>query len=184
MGYELRRVPSDWEHPTINRRGRPTNKDAYEPEIGFYTWAPTYDEYWLDAIRSWWWGNLRWKVVKWLSFPFLLFGIHLPWCRDGIPKPWIFGPFEKYAGPRPNYYGPYRRRRWSEDEATHWQLYETVSEGTPLTPPCASLEEMAEWAAKQEKKIVNFDKADAWSADDWSEWLYNFRGAPESGGDA
>jgi|SRR5712675_695172 len=39
----------------------------------------------------------------------------------------------------------YRKRKWTEAEATHYQVYETVSEGTPITPRFASKEELVNW---------------------------------------
>jgi hypothetical protein len=30
---------------------------------------------------------------------------------------------------------------------THWQMYEEVTEGTPISPVCASPEELARWMA-------------------------------------
>lgn len=36
---------------------------------------------------------------------------------------------------------------WPEAERTHWQLYETTSAGTPLSPPCPSAEALAKWLA-------------------------------------
>ena len=34
---------------------------------------------------------------------------------------------------------------WSEEEATAYQWYESVSEGTPISPPMPSKEALAEW---------------------------------------
>ncbi len=42
--------------------------------------------------------------------------------------------------PDPGYY----RAAW-DDEPTHYQIYETVSEGTPTSPVFASLDEMLAW---------------------------------------
>ena len=39
----------------------------------------------------------------------------------------------------------YCRPDWTEEERTHFQWYETVSEGSPLSPPCRSLEGLALW---------------------------------------
>jgi hypothetical protein len=43
----------------------------------------------------------------------------------------------------------YREREWTEAEATHFQVYETVSEGTPVSPVLASREEVAAWCVGQ-----------------------------------
>lgn len=34
---------------------------------------------------------------------------------------------------------------WTKEEATHWQMYETCSEGTPSSPVMESPEELANW---------------------------------------
>ena len=39
----------------------------------------------------------------------------------------------------------HRKRKWTAEEATHYQVYETVSEGTPVSPVFASLPDMVEW---------------------------------------
>jgi hypothetical protein len=43
--------------------------------------------------------------------------------------------------PRDEYYMPL----WGKSEMTHYQLYETTTEGTPLSPVMSSLKELAEW---------------------------------------
>jgi len=39
------------------------------------------------------------------------------------------------------------RPTWSPDEQTHYQMYETVSEGTPVSPVLDSPEALARWLA-------------------------------------
>jgi hypothetical protein len=53
--------------------------------------------------------------------------------------------YAEYEGPRPDpqEYTP----QWPADACTHWQIYEEVTEGTPISPVCASLEEFARWTA-------------------------------------
>ena len=36
---------------------------------------------------------------------------------------------------------------WPAAERTHFQMYETISEGTPVSPVCATAEELASWMA-------------------------------------
>lgn len=36
---------------------------------------------------------------------------------------------------------------WPEEERTHFQMYEDTSEGTPISPVMASIEELARWLA-------------------------------------
>lgn len=51
--------------------------------------------------------------------------------------------FWQYEGdpPDPKYYRP----KWTDEERTHYQVYETVSEGTPMSPVFATKEELIEW---------------------------------------
>ncbi|MGY4224366.1 hypothetical protein ACVMIH_001727 [Bradyrhizobium sp. USDA 4503] len=39
---------------------------------------------------------------------------------------------------------------WPAAERTHWQLYETTSAGTPVSPPCPSPEALAKWLANHD----------------------------------
>lgn len=43
-----------------------------------------------------------------------------------------------------------RMPAWPGAACTHWQLYEISSAGTPLSPPCASAPELAEWLASHD----------------------------------
>lgn len=51
--------------------------------------------------------------------------------------------FEEWAGERPgkNEYMP----QWPEGAATHYMMYETTTEGTPLSPAFETPEELAKW---------------------------------------
>ena len=52
--------------------------------------------------------------------------------------------YEKYAGEkRAEEHMPV----WPESVCTHFQMYETTTEGTPLSPPLPSAEELAHWLA-------------------------------------
>jgi hypothetical protein len=48
-----------------------------------------------------------------------------------------------HSVPLRSYYRP-----WKDGEGTWFQLWETVSEGTPVSPPFATKEELAEYLAK------------------------------------
>lgn len=55
--------------------------------------------------------------------------------------------YHEYAGSPPDEES-YRARKWTEEEATHWVVYQTVSEGTPVTPAFATKEELIEYLVK------------------------------------
>lgn len=53
--------------------------------------------------------------------------------------------WEYYGGPPENkeFYRP-----WKDEEATWWQVWQTVSEGSPVTPPFETKEELIEYLSK------------------------------------
>ena len=50
---------------------------------------------------------------------------------------------EDYTPPEKSYYRP-----WSDDEATWFQVWETVSEGTPVSPPFETKKELIDYLAE------------------------------------
>lgn len=105
MGRELRQVPEGWVHP---RR-----------EDGRY--QPMYNQYYGDALNEWMKENELWNN-----------GTHPDLLRD----PELKDKYPFYA----MYYGNppevefYQIRKYTKEELTHIQLYETTSEGTPISP--------------------------------------------------
>lgn len=62
------------------------------------------------------------------------------------------GGYEEYAGKRPgtpdpeaSYEPAYQPEGWPPEEERGYQVFETVSEGTPLTPVFATVEELIDW---------------------------------------
>jgi len=115
MSREIRRVPAGWEHP----------KD----KAGNY--QPLYDEDYETVITEWINNHNLW-----------LGGKH----PDQIKCPERMKEYKYYAEwsdnpPMIEYYRP----RWTDEERTHYQVYETVSEGTPLTPAFATKEELIDY---------------------------------------
>lgn len=43
----------------------------------------------------------------------------------------------------------HRERRWTPEEATAYQIYETVSEGTPVSPVFPDLDHLIQWLVDQ-----------------------------------
>lgn len=91
MGREIRKVPSNWEHPK-NRSGN---------------YQPMYETFYEDAAQEW---------IK--NF------------NEFIPSEFIKYYWENELPPDEEYCVPYRK-----EDAIWFQVYETVSEGTPVTPP-------------------------------------------------
>ena len=116
MGREIRRVPADWEHPAYTADNAP-RQDCVGDEI------PLYDNDYESVSEEW------------------LADLSLWTCGEHPSQP------SKYARYFWEYDAPpgedsYRKRKWTVEEATHFQVYETVSEGTPITPAFATKAEL------------------------------------------
>ena len=141
MSREVRRVPADWKHPE-RYPGR------YEP---LFEGAPDLDE----------------QIEKWHEEKEL-------WDKNEHPDQAKFNrkvedcAFEDWNGgpPRPCDYMPW----WPEEQKTHYQMYETCSEGTPISPVMTGPEELAHWLA--DHKASAFGDCTA----SYEDWLSMIRG--------
>jgi len=122
MGRELRRVPPDWVHPD--------DKALFD---GFTKARDEWDEgqrQWLRGYRE---DFSKWPEKGWRQF-------------DGSECD-AAGPYtyDRWVGERPDAadYMP----DWPDDERTHFQMYETCSEGSPISPIFETPEEAARWCA-------------------------------------
>ncbi len=144
MGREVRKVPPDWQHPKSDgRRG-----GEYKPL--FYGAGGRFEKrarQWLDDCAEWERGeNPNCANNEGLFF----------WDWDGMPpsaEDWML------IGV-PN------------EQCTHFMLYEDTTEGTPLSPAFATLEEVAEYAAKHCSTFADF-KA---TAEEWLRMLQSETG--------
>jgi hypothetical protein len=102
-------------------------------------------------------------------------GDHETACRKWLAECTAWDPdqhdawYWDYEGPPPPAYGDrgspmFERPR---DDLTHFMLYETTSEGTPLSPAFETLEELCEWAAEHATTFARF-KA---TKEQWREML-------------
>lgn len=121
MGRELRRVPLGWEHPK-NERGhhQPLHDRTFEE--AYAEWAQERQD-WLDDKDG---------------------------ERTRIQNKYYEGkdvPYERYAGtsPDPKYYRP----AWPDAVVMGYCMYETVSEGTPVSPVFAELQQLEDWLVEQ-----------------------------------
>ncbi len=119
MGREIRKVPKNWEHP----------KD----ESGNY--QSMYDECFEDAVNEWEAGKREWLAGE--SEDQKKYN-QQPTITDYID--WV-GSY-----PDPKYY---RKEKWTEEEACCFQMYQTVSEGTPVSPVFESLKGLEDWLVKE-----------------------------------
>lgn len=102
------------------------------PKDGAGNWIPLYDAHYEADARDWDAG-----LAAWLG------GAHPDQEVFGYPRT-VYA-YEQWEGrrPSPGQYMP----SWRAEDRQHWQMYENVSEGTPLSPPCATEEELARWLA-------------------------------------
>ena len=122
MGREVRRVPADWKHPEGKQGYVPIEEGDFESDLK--NWKEEYDKWNEGYMKDW--DNKTHKDV-WVK-------------RTGNA---LTDAYYEWFGKRPEKedYMP----QWTEEEATHYQMYETVSEGTPISPVMASPEELARW---------------------------------------
>ena len=116
MGREIRMVPPNWDHP------------QRDPEYDTYRHGglqPMHDENYADAKRKWIDGLMQWEAGTYPGQA--TFASCEWWDYSGDP-------------PVAAYYRP-----WKDNEATWFQVWETVSEGTPVTPPFATKEELVDY---------------------------------------
>jgi hypothetical protein len=117
MGREIRKVPANWDHPKTERpNGR----------IGL---QPMYDCRFENAAAEWKADLAKWEAGERPSYYTI---------DDDNPNP----EYWEYSGDPPDrkYY-----RTWKDEDATWFQVWETVSEGTPVTPPFATKDELIEY---------------------------------------
>lgn len=121
MGREIRRVPPNWQHPKVTKFDYRLCKEVE-------SYQPLYDREFGEAMEEWY---ADWK--QWES------GNPDPNAPPGMKyHEWSGGP------PNPAYY----QHGIREQDCTWFQAYETVSEGTPVSPPFATAEELAQYLAE------------------------------------
>ena len=146
MGREIRRVTPNWEHP--QRERCPHTGGITEAHRGLFSeWSrgkcfrPMHDQDYKSAVKEWKEGFMQWER-----------GEHQDqgWASE----------YWEYAGNPPKEEN-YRPIAWTEEEATHYQVYETVSDGTPISPIFENLDQLVEWLIQQgysEKAAKSFSE--------------------------
>lgn len=141
MGREIRRVPVGWEHP----RSTPENKPFYmdgrwlqiKPEY-LQKYQPLHDKTLADAIKEYDELKAEWEAAT-------------PEQRkekfydDGDAT--TFEEVDYTSDPRQ--YADYYRPEWPADAVMGYCMYETTSEGTPISPVFATKEELGDWLVTQ-----------------------------------
>lgn len=127
MGREVRMVPPDWQHPTEFRKDWRTG----QPQLQF---RPLFDGDFAKRLAEWEEEKAAWDRGE---------------VRDYATKGWRpkegneGESFDEWHGSRPkaDEYMP----TFPDGTATHLMMYETTSEGTPISPSFATPEELARW---------------------------------------
>ena len=117
MGRELRMVPANWDHPKTERPN------------GELRFQPMHDSRFEDAAAEWKAELQKWDAGERPSYYTI---------DEDNPNP----EYWEYNGNPPDrkYFRP-----WKDEEATWFQVWETVSEGTPVSPPFATREELIDY---------------------------------------
>jgi len=129
MGREIRRVPKDWQHPMQDCPHSPWNGGCSISKLNSgKCYCPIYDEDFDTALEEWVSGYELWKNGKHEDQENGYDGSY--WDHYGKP-------------PRPDLY----REKWKE-EPLCYQMYETVSEGTPVSPVFETKAELVEYLVR------------------------------------
>ena len=90
-----------------------------------------YDRPYIEALNEWFAEHESWERGEHKGL------IEYGHTKDEFPH------FANYGGNAPDVDS--YRPAWKPEEMTWYQVYETVSEGTPVTPPFATQEELIEY---------------------------------------
>jgi hypothetical protein len=152
MGREIRRVPPNWQHPLLDDQRRYATPNSWDWTGQGRHFQPLFDEDYESALQSWWDERQLWKAGK-----------------HPDQQPYAY---EQWAGraPDPDCYRP----AWTDAERTHFQVYETVSEGTPVSPVFASRAAIADWLVNE--RGYSHEAAEAFAQDGWAPSGATFQG--------
>lgn len=129
MSRTVRRVPADWVHPT-DETGRKLPLIGEPISKYLADWdkhKAKWDEGFIEARGGW-------------------------EPRSNSQEAMACGSFEEWWDERPRQedFMP----EFPNGTATHFQMYEETSDGTPISPVCATIEELARWLADNRASAV------------------------------
>jgi len=139
-------LDSEGEDRVMSREVRRVPKDWSHPKDDRGSYRPLYDADYETEADAWVQGFMAWEGGKDPDR-------NETSCR--YYWEWNSGPPEE---------GCYRPS-WTDQERTHYQMYETTSEGTPISPVMPSPEELALWLTD------NHANAGAGMTATYSQWL-------------
>jgi len=142
MGREIRKVAANWQHPK-NEKGNyiPLLDDKFSEILA--KWEEQ-NAQWEKGFRSDWNGGWIRKEADELNMTFAEWDVEKPVMENYMPE-------------------------WKDEELTHIQLYENVTEGTPISKvyKANELDKLCKYAAKNCTFFMNF-KA---SKEEWMQIL-------------
>jgi hypothetical protein len=103
----------------MGRQVRKVPKDWEHPKNEAGRYKPLHDQSYIEASQHWKDGYEKWETEPKSDCEY--------WEWEEPPD------FDCH---RPD---------WSDDEATHYMMYETITEGTPISPAFETPEELARW---------------------------------------
>lgn len=124
MGREVRRVPADWQHPRDERGNYVALRDGADYVRHVTEWDEGNSK-WAEGLRSDFRGGWVPRTGKELHMTYVEWDGERPLAEDYMPL-------------------------WSDEEATHYMMYEDTSEGSPISPAFETPEELARWLADTE----------------------------------
>lgn len=143
MGREIRRVPKGWGHPS-----EPMQESEYthwyleHHKLGDFgyglNFTPLYDNDIESAWREWFDGLKLWERGQHPS--------QIKWPEHYPER--TYASYAEYEGRSPDP-DSYRSEAWTPAQAICYQIYETVTEGTPVSPVFETLEAMEDWLVNQ-----------------------------------
>jgi hypothetical protein len=164
MSREVRMVTPDWQHPK-DERGR---------------FKPLLDGPFGERLDRWNEENAKWiagfeRHVDYSADP--RNGV-VSWVPKAPDRPRAFTDWD---GPQPSQddYMP----EFAPGTATHLMMYETCTEGTPISPAFATPEELARWLADNGASAFGSDTAtyEQWLATCRSGWAPSAISSPATG---
>lgn len=121
MSREVRKVPANWQHPIIEVPNWHTGCMQKR-------FQPMHDRPFACEMREWFAGWEAWER-----------GERPEYASEAARRM----AYWEWAGPPPD--PAYYRPDWQDAERTHLMMYETVSEGTPLSPSFETPDQLAHW---------------------------------------
>lgn len=138
MGREVRMVPPNWEHPRFTKDDVPQGYEVGDYRRCFDKDYETAAAEWISSFEKWRAGEL--SIGSYCEYY---------WEYESPPDESLCRP--KFTEP-----------------ATWYQLYQTISEGSPVSPPFATKEELAAYLSEHGdfwyQKQLEEGRLDSWDS--------------------